>query len=110
DEVALKLRPKLAVTLVAIVIPVLVVFTLFRISAERRDLRARTADRVAARLEARGAGRCLREPERFHMNRRGFQVYSYGPDYRSANPQAPPLPGGVVEALRAGEETASKTF
>ncbi|AWV91020.1 HAMP domain-containing sensor histidine kinase [Bradymonas sediminis] len=106
----MKLRPKLAVTLVAIVIPVLVVFTLFRISAERRAFRERTAERVAARLEARAPGRCLRDPESFHLNRRGFQIYGYGPDYRSANPQAPPLPGDVVEALRAGEETASASF
>lgn len=106
----MKLRPKLAVTLVAIVIPVLVLFTLFRISAERREFRARTADRIATRFEARGSGRCLRKPERFRMSRRGFQIYGYGPDYRSVNPKAPPLPDDVVEALRAGEETANEAF
>lgn len=107
----MKLRPKLALTIAAIVVPVMVVFTLFRIHAERRAFQDRLANRISARMEARQPERCLRRPQRFHMRvRRGFQVYAYGADLRSANPEAPALPDDVVEALRDGEDTASTAF
>lgn len=111
----MKLRLKLALTLAAIVIPLMVVFTLFRVHSERRDFIERGANRisarVSARLESRGAGRCLRSPETFERRaRRGFQIYAYGADLRSANPDAPALPADVVEALRSGEEGASEGF
>ncbi|QDG51294.1 HAMP domain-containing histidine kinase [Persicimonas caeni] len=107
----MKLRPKLALTLVAVVVPVLVLFTLFRIHGERRDFQERIANRISARIEARPPKRCLRRPERFHHRmRRGFEVFAYGADYRSVHPEAPPLTDDVVEALEAGDDTVSDTM
>ncbi len=107
----MKLRPKLALTLAAIVVPVMVLFTVFRVYGERRAFQERVASRISARMEARGGGRCLERPEKFHLRvRHGFMIFGYGADFRSANRHAPPLPSDVIGALRSGDDTASEDF
>ncbi len=104
----MKLRPKLALTLAAVVIPVMVVFTVFRLYAEQRAVQERMANRVAARVEARAGSRCVRAPERFHFRvRRGFEVYAYDSEFQPTNPRAPALRRAVVAALEDGQEIAS---
>lgn len=104
----MKLRPKLALTLAAVVIPIMVVFTVFRIYAERLAVKERFATRISARAEARMRDRCVEDPTAFHREvRRGYQIYAYDEQYRATSEGAPRLHASLVEALEGGEEIAS---
>lgn len=104
----MKLRPKLALILAGVVLPVMLVFGAFRIYVEKRSMRERYAERKTERVEARGEARCEADPKNFKKDFKfGYDVYAYDKNYTSANPQAPPLEEKIIEALERGEATPS---
>lgn len=104
----MKLRPKLVLTLAAVVIPTMLLFSVFRIYAEQRAIQERFANRIISRVEARAGRRCERDPAAFEIRRRGFQVYAYDERFRAANPQAPAFDADLRQALAGDEEAASR--
>lgn len=99
----MNLRTRLIVTLVAIVIPVMVLFTGFRFAVERRLIRERIAGRASNHLQSKGLERCRRAPEQFHVTRRGFEAYAYRRDGTSMHPSAPDVPERWASDLEPGE-------
>lgn len=98
------LRAKVALWLLAAIVPTTIIVAVWRVSSEHRELLERRADRFASRIENRGMNRCERDPRRFQIRRRDFVAYAYAPDLASANRDAPPIPRKLAGApLQVGE-------
>ena len=95
------LRLKVILTLVGVIIPLTLGFSIYRFAAAKREFVERRADRFAARVDARGVRRCERRPEQFAVHRRGLDVYAYNPDFEASNPDAPPFPPRLADRLPA---------
>ena len=96
----MSLRTRLAWTLVAIVVPVVLLYTGFRYVQIRDDVRERIANRTTARVVGRATHRCDRDPAGFHVDHpRGFEVFAYRPDLTSANSRAPEFPESLAGRL-----------
>lgn len=105
----MRLRVKLALMLVAAVVPVVLLFSAFRYYAEREGMRGRVASQVSTRRLPQAQRACEREPESFYLQGYDYGVYAYRPDLTSANPEAPPVPEPLAEQLAAREEPGVET-
>ena len=98
----MSLRTKLALLLVAAVVPVVALFSGFRYFAERNAMRERIVNRVTTRHVSRAQRRCHRRPESFHIDRHRVEVFAYRTDLASANSTAPTFPDKLAD--RIGED------
>ncbi len=93
----MSLRFKVALWLVAIVLPVVTAFSMYRIGVEKRFVEERTADRIASRLIERSPRRCEFKGPRIRGRKRfRGEVYGYDASYSPILASAPAYP----EALK----------
>jgi signal transduction histidine kinase len=93
------LRLKVILTLVGVIIPIALGFSIYRFASAKREIVERRADRFAARVDARGLRRCQQRPERFAFERGGIEAFAYAPDLESFNPRAPEFPARLGDRL-----------
>ncbi len=98
----MNLRPKVALTLVAVILPLTAAFGVYRVAVEQRVLLERFAERALTRAETRAIRRCERNPSRFEFRRRGLHVLAYDLDMRPLSPGSPPSPFQLSELDQSG--------
>jgi signal transduction histidine kinase len=114
----LKLRPRLALTLLGAALPLLLGLAWLQGELLRRAEEEAVRGFVLARLDERGRERCEADPARFadpprhHVGEgRHFhgppRLFAYDERFQAANPAAPPLPADIQRALKAGGDAAS---
>ena len=91
----MRLRTKVALLLVAIVLPTVTAFTLYRVGMEKRFVMERIADRAATRMQQRPPRRCDFAPERRRRGLRGVQVFAYDTGFAPILEGAPEFPAAL---------------
>ncbi len=100
------LRLRIILTLLAVIIPITITFTIYRFGTEIRNHTERRVERFARRPPPRILRKCERNPERFTAQKNSIEVWAYDSSLKSKNPKAPPFP---VFFRDVGEETISKS-
>jgi len=118
------LRFRLFVALLAAAVPVLALLVWQHARLERAQLLESLVDFAHLRLDEFARRRCEADPEhfppaplpplaplrgpraRFAEERPATEFWTYGPDFRSANPRAPAFPSELVAALADGTRAA----
>lgn len=93
------LRFKVVAMLLLVVTPVALAFSITRYATAKRDLLERRADRLATRVQLRGAPGCQRSARDWRVERRGILAYGYDAGARPAHPQAPAMPAALQRRL-----------
>jgi signal transduction histidine kinase len=93
------LRLKVIATLVVVIIPVSLLFSVYRFASAKREIVERRADRVAARMDLRAPERCSRNPAGWMMERRGMRAFAYDTGLESRNRSAPTFPPKLAREL-----------
>ena len=154
----MKLRPRLALTVLVAAVPLVALAQVLRENVERRAAVLGLAESARARMEAGGKEQCERAPQTFRdpppwpgqpppgpppprpggppppypgypppprpgdpppppfpdkhapgaLRPPRIEMFAYGPDFRSANPDAVPFPAEYRRALEAGEREVGK--
>lgn len=99
----MKLPLKVALVMVALVVPLVALFTLWRVGAERNDEMERVSDRMATRISARPPLRCLEKPETWEFSRRGLKGWAYDLNLQSKNSNAPRFPAALKDVVQSEE-------
>lgn len=100
------LRARLTLTLMAIVIPVVTGFSMYRITTERHEAMSRRAERAAVRIQERPELVCSnrRIPRRL-ARRMGGRPHTYEADWTPLHQRAPAIPERARRAFaRRGDE------
>ncbi len=106
------LRAKVALMLVAMIVPISLAMGAWRVGAEHRAFLERRADRIATHLQRRSPRRCERDPEHFRLGRRsrGFVAFAYDEKFHPPNPRAPELPPKLTEKLSSADGPVHEWF
>lgn len=106
------LRPKVALMLVAMIVPISLAMGAWRVGAEHRAFLERRAERLASHLQRRPPRRCERAPQRFRLGRRsrGFVAFAYDENFRSLDPNAPRLPGALTDEVAESPDPVHRWF
>ncbi len=99
----MKLRLRVTLTLFLLLIPSVLLFTGWRLGAEKREFQSRRASQFVSRFAERPPQRCIRRPERFMVERRGMRVFGYDNEFKSLNTAAPPFPESLRNTLTTDE-------
>jgi signal transduction histidine kinase len=139
-----KLRPRLALTVVVAAVPTVALVQVLRVTVERRAAVLALAVSARGRMEAGGRTLCEKAPEAFRdppvwpglgssseaptdaaeptgsvspetepgesdpPRRPRIEMFAYGPDFVSANPNAVPFPEDYRRALLSGERETGR--
>lgn len=98
------LQTRTVLTLLAILLPLLTLFTTYRIIVEARTRHTQRLERVITRIDANSEALCRarrRLPRRLERQLRGLKVHVYQKDMTPVLPRTPPLPAPQREQLRA---------
>ena len=98
------LQTRTVLTLLAILLPLLTLFTTYRIIVEARTRHTQRLERVITRIDANSEALCRarrRLPRRLERQLRGLKVHVYQKDMTPVLPRTPPLPTPQREQLRA---------
>lgn len=104
------LRPKVALMLVAAIVPISLVFSIWRIGSEHRAHLERRAERAASRLQHAPMRRCEKRPQIWQLERREFVAFAYDSNFRSLNPNAPGVPPQIAQMVRASGDPVHHWF